>query len=429
MTYFIGGHYKMEISKIKLTQVEPADYNPRVITEEAKKKLKNSIKQYGLIEPILINTKNNRIISGHQRYDCLVELLMEDDNLAEREFDYIIKDDCGYILDFNKLQIKNEDYEKALNIVLNNTNLMGDYDYQKLESILTELEFNGFDLEFTGFDNLADIDIDLLGDDFSFGDEETEFTESIEDDFELPAEEELEVTVEAGDFYRLGNHYLLCGDATKEEDVNKLLNGNEVELTLTDPPYNFESLGGGVFIKEEKMKTMDLIRKNNLDTFNPLDLKIYSKTNIYFHNKNLIKKYIELAEENNQSYDLAIYKKTTQVPNYKGHLITDLEYIAIIGNLDPNKGLDYETYSKLYIGAKDNDNPLSYSKPVALCSKFINLYSSKNVLDLFGGSGSTLIACEQLNRTCYMMELDPYYCQIIINRWETFTGRSAEKIS
>ena len=153
----------MEISKIKLTQIEPADYNPRTITEEAKKKLRNSIETFGLVEPIIINTKNNRIVSGHQRYDILLDMLMESDNLAEREFDYLVKDDYGYIFDFNQLQIKNEDYEKALNIVLNNTNLMGDYDYQKLGDLLNELEFNGFDLEFTGFDSFDIHEIEISG--------------------------------------------------------------------------------------------------------------------------------------------------------------------------------------------------------------------------------------------------------------------------
>ena len=149
----------MEISKIKLIDIEPADYNPRTITEEAKKKLRNSIETFGLVEPIIINTKNNRIVSGHQRYQILIDMLMEEDNLAEREFDYLVKDDYGYIFDFQQLQIKNEDYEKALNIVLNNTNLMGDYNYEKLSNLLEELEFNGFNLEFTGFD---DFEVDSL---------------------------------------------------------------------------------------------------------------------------------------------------------------------------------------------------------------------------------------------------------------------------
>lgn len=154
----------MEISKIKLTQIEPADYNPRTITEEARKKLRNSIETFGLVEPIIINTKNNRIVSGHQRYDILLDMLMESDNLAEREFDYLVKDDYGYIFDFNQLQIKNEDYEKALNIVLNNTNLMGDYDYEKLGTLLNELEFNGFNLEFTGFQDFELKNIELIND-------------------------------------------------------------------------------------------------------------------------------------------------------------------------------------------------------------------------------------------------------------------------
>lgn len=144
----------MEISKIKLIDIEPADYNPRTITEEAKKKLRNSIETFGLVEPIIINTKNNRIIGGHQRYQILLDLCMENDNLAEKEYDYLVKDDYGFIFDSNKLVIENEDYEKALNIVLNNTNLMGDYDYQKLGTLLEDLEFNGFNIEFTGFDDL-----------------------------------------------------------------------------------------------------------------------------------------------------------------------------------------------------------------------------------------------------------------------------------
>lgn len=91
-----------------------------------------------------------------------------------------------------------------------------------------------------------------------------------------------------------------------------------------------------------------------------------------------------------------------------------------------NKGLPKETYSKCYIGKKDNDNELSYSKPVELCAKYIQLYGKNNILDLFGGSGSTLIACEQLGRTCYMMELDPKYCDVILQRYINLKGTSED---
>ena len=154
----------MEISKIKLVDIEPAEYNPRSMSEAAKQKLRNSIETFGLVDPIIINTKNNHIIGGHQRYQVLLDMLMENDNLAEREYDYLIKDDYGYVFDFNNLNIENEDYEKALNIVLNNTNLMGEYDYEKLGTIFEELKFNGFNLEFTGFDDLDFAEIELQND-------------------------------------------------------------------------------------------------------------------------------------------------------------------------------------------------------------------------------------------------------------------------
>ena len=200
------------------------------------------------------------------------------------------------------------------------------------------------------------------------------------------------------------------------------MQGVSVDLVFTDPPYDMQARGGGILKKANSMKQ---IIENKVDSFDPAVLTLYGQTNIFCHNKMLIKKYIELAEENNKNYDLAFYKKTNTVPNYKGHLMTDVEYIAIIGKQDPNKGLDKECYSKCFVGQKDSDNELSYSKPVALCAKYIQLYSKNNVLDMFGGSGSTMIACEQLGRKCYMSEIDPHYCDVIIDRWEKFTGKTA----
>lgn len=229
-----------------------------------------------------------------------------------------------------------------------------------------------------------------------------------------------------GDIWQLGNHRLMCGDSTDVEQVAILMNGDKARMTLTDPPYRLMTEGGGILKTANSMKQ---IHENKVDSFEPLKLKIYSDTNIYTHNKPLIKEYILLAERENLPYDLAIYKKPG-LPNYKGHLMTDIEYIAIIGNQDPKKGYDLEMYSKVFFGGKDSENELSYSKPIKLCEKFICLYSDEgeSVLDLFGGSGTTLIACEQLNRKCYMMELDPYYCDVIISRWEQFTGKNAIKL-
>ena len=108
--------------------------------------------------------------------------------------------------------------------------------------------------------------------------------------------------------------------------------------------------------------------------------------------------------------------------------MTDTEYLIVIGKQSPRSGLPKETYSKAYIGRKDTDNKTPWSKPVGLCEKFINLYSNvKQIVgDWYLGSGSTLIACEKTNRKCYGMELDPHYCDVIVKRWEEFTGKKAE---
>ena len=280
-----------------------------------------------------------------------------------------------------------------------------------------------FDLDILNdeLDDILNIDMSDFGFDLDLEDEEEK--EIIEDEVpEVPEEPKAKL----GDIYQLGNHRLMCGSALVKEDVEKLLDNNKCELTFTDPPYQLDTQGGGILKSANSMKQ---IKENGVDSFEPSKLILFSDTNIYCHNKPLIKKYIELAEKNNKPYDLCFYKKTNTVPNYKGHMMTDCEYIAIIGNQDPNKGLEKEEYSKCYIGQKDNDNELSYSKPVGLCAKYIKLYGKENVLDLFGGSGSTLIACEQLNKRCFIMELLPEYVDVIIQRWENFTGEKAIKLN
>lgn len=171
-----------EISKIKLTQINKAEYNPRVITEDAKKKLENSIKNFGLVEPIVINLKNNTIISGHQRYDILTDMELTDGNLAEQEYTLVKYGDLGLVLTEDEPTLKDEDWEKALNITLNNTNLTGDYDFEKLGSLLEDLSLSELDVSLTGFDdfelsyysNNENLGFqELFDEDIDWGDEET----------------------------------------------------------------------------------------------------------------------------------------------------------------------------------------------------------------------------------------------------------------
>ena len=384
----------MEIVYKKINELKPYENNSRTHDESQIKQICESIKEYGWTNPVLIDEKG-MIIAGHGRVE------------GGKKLD-IKEVPCIVLSGLTEAQ------KKAYVIADNKMALNAGWNEELLKTELENLKELDFDLELTGFN------VDELDELFKEDEEEQEI---VEDDFDIEPPEEPKAKL--GDIYQLGNHRLMCGSALKMEDIEKLLNNNKCELTFTDPPYQLETQGGGILKIANSMKQ---IKENGVDNFDPQQLILVSNTNIYCHNKPLIKKYIELAEKNNMAYDLCFYKKTNTVPNYKGHMMTDCEYIAIIGNQDPNKGLEKEEYSKCYIGQKDSDNELSYSKPVGLCAKYIKLYSQKNVLDLFGGSGSTLIACEQLNRNCYMMELDPKYVDVIIKRWEEFTGKKAIKV-
>ena len=372
----------MELVTIPLSKIKPYERNPRK-NDEAVAAVMESIKQCTYVAPIIVD-ENNVILAGHTRYKALKKL-------GKTEAEVVVKSGLS------------DEQKRKYRLLDNKTAELADWDFNMLADELDGLDFGDLDLDF--------------GIDF-------EEKEAEEDDYEVKVPEEPKS--KPGQIYQLGRHRLMCGSSFFEEDVKKLLCGEKCELTFTDPPYRLETQGGGILKKANSMRQ---IKENGVDTFEPRELTLYSDTNIYCHNKPLIKDYIELAEINNQPYDLCFYKKMCTVPNYKGHMMTDCEYIAIIGKQGPNKGLPKEMYSKCYIGKKDLDNNLSYSKPVELCAKYIHLYGKKNILDLFGGSGSTLIACEQLNRTCYMMELDPKYCDVIIDRWEKFTGEKAVLIN
>ena len=376
---------KLKIEYVDINSIKPYKKNPRK-NEEAIPYVMESIKQFGFKNPVILD-KDNVIVAGHTRIESAKRL-------------GITEIPCIYADDLTDEQIK------AFRLADNKVGEIAEWDIDLLD---TEL------------DDILNIDMSDFGFDLDLEDEEEK--EIIEDEVpEVPEEPKAKL----GDIYQLGNHRLMCGSALVKEDVEKLLDNNKCELTFTDPPYQLDTQGGGILKSANSMKQ---IKENGVDSFEPSKLILFSDTNIYCHNKPLIKKYIELAEENNKPYDLCFYKKTNTVPNYKGHMMTDCEYIAIIGNQDPNKGLEKEEYSKCYIGQKDNDNELSYSKPVGLCAKYIKLYGKENVLDLFGGSGSTLIACEQLNKRCFIMELLPEYVDVIIQRWENFTGEKAIKLN
>ena len=373
----------MEIVKVDINELICPEYNPRQITDDEMGKLKNSINEFGYVDPIIVNKHNNHIVGGNQRY-CALKSLGYD------EVDVIFIDEP----DLNR--------EKALNIALNK--ISGEWDFVKLADILDDLELNDFDISLTGFDE-PELE--------NFGIEDQtdhEPVEIVEDDYEL--EDDIEVTVELGDIYQLGNHRLMCGDSTSVDDVEKLMNGNKADMVFTDPPYDLEDNYSTIIFKNAKANAEIFIMTNERKLAH-----IIVKYDKYF--RRLFAVDFKVARLINSNAPM------TQV-DFIGHFRK--EPPTTFNNLNDH----FTTLIESPKTSKTQEHNFNHKhcKNITLPSEFIKHFSNEkeNILDLFGGSGSTLIACEQLNRNCYMMELDPKYCQVIINRWEEFTGEKAEKI-
>lgn len=416
----------MEIETIKITDLKPAEYNPRRISDEDYQKLKNSISTFGLVDPIIVNLKNMHIVGGHQRYDVLLdEHMLDNDFLAELPM--IRLGDVGFVFTDTELSIRDDDHEKALNLALNK--ISGEWDEQKLQPLLEELELSPIDIQLTGFSEpeLEELNID-----------NTEETGEgvVEDDYVEP--EELETDIEHGDLFRLGNHYLCCGDATIEEDVERLLAAGgerKVDLLFTDPPYNV-NIGS---IEHPKFK----VRPIENDDMSTDDFKVFCRKWV-----NNIKSFVEgccyicagqgaagrimftICDELLHNSTTIIWNKDTFTLG-RGKYQNKYEPIWFGWNESGKTFTDKRDLCNVFDINRPKKSELHPTmKPLELIITCLEHNPhAETVLDLFGGSGSTLISCEQTNRTCYMMELSPHYCQVIINRWETFTGEKAEQIN
>ena len=388
----------MEIVKVDINELISPEYNPRQITDDELEKLKNSIKEFGYVDPIIVNKHNNHIVGGNQRY-CALK------SLGYNEVDVIFLNEP----DINR--------EKALNIALNK--ISGEWDLVKLADIIDDLELNDFDISLTGFDELE-------LEDFGIEDQtEHEQVEIVEDDYEL--EDDIEVTVELGDIYQLGNHRLMCGDSTSVDDVEKLMNGNKADMVFTDPPYSYNYQSN----KRTKSEKFDVLMNDDkiLNFMHPL--KIVNDGFVFICTTwKILDKWIPLFKQYYNLSNMIIWNKGGGgIGDLKHTFSTDYEIILCSNN---EREVIGKRIGSVWNIGKDNVNDYVHptQKPIELSANAIKNVTKEthNVLDLFGGSGSTMIACEQLNRNCYMMELDPKYCQVIINRWEEFTGEKAEKI-
>ena len=244
-----------------------------------------------------------------------------------------------------------------------------------------------------------------------------------------------EPTTKLGDLWQLGSHRLICGDSTDIAVIDRLMDGAKVDCVFTDPPYNMSDNPSG-FVSDEMKSRLDKIV--DFDPNTVIDTLFAINTNNYFifTSKELIPKYFKIFEE--WGFNILVWCKDNPTPMTNNTFLPDVEYLLYFYKNGRvwNNGLDVSVYKKYYNsnkmeGRKEAGNVHPTIKPIKIISDKVQICSNKNgiVVDLFGGSGSTLIACEQLNRKCYMCELEPKYVDVIIDRWEKFTGQKAVKVN
>jgi len=410
---------KIKIVYRKVSELIPAEYNPRKTNYKQEAKIEASLKRFGFADPVIINInpeRKNIIVGGNQRTR-------------------IAKDKLGYTevpcVEMNLTR----DQEKELNIRLNKNT--GEFDVDLLGEYFTSEELGGW-----GFDDLELEDIEFNGyDGDGIGDSDGE----IEED-EVPEVEE-EARAKLGDLFILGEHRLLCGDATSEEDVKKLMDGEKADMVFTDPPYNIGYKGtmsnttkNGVEIPHVAISAKyDAIKNDSMDKesflkFIDQSLNILIKNTkgawyICFGSQTLDELLLPLVKNKMKWKSIIIWMKNQSTISGKDY---KSRYEPIVyGDFGSNFQAERFNQEDIWEFQRTLKNDLHPTmKPIPLICQAINNSSIKNdiVLDLFGGSGSTLIACDQTSRKCRMMELDPHYIDVIIKRYCNLTNTDPEEI-
>ena len=396
-----GSNYERKAARsiimLPVPEVRPYEKNPRK-NAEAVKYVKASIEKFGFKQPIIVDS-NRVIIAGHTRLEAAKSLGMA-------EVPCIVADDL------TDAQVK------ALRLADNKVAEFSEWEMNLLGEELGELaEISDIDMGDFGFD-LSEFD------NIGMNDEETEVVED-----EVP--EEVEPVCKKGEIWQLGEHRLMCGDSTDADAVAKLMNGERADLVLTDPPYGM------------KLDT-DYTKMDG----NGREGKKYEK--VIGDNEDFSPKLISTVFDNfgycNEIFLWGVDYYFDLIPNFKeGSLIVWDKTLQSNGNADYNSEFELcwtKTPHKKevihfnwfrYFGLSSQDiktREHPTQKPLQVIQPYIEKFSKENgiVVDIYGGSGSTMIACERLNRKCRMMELDPHYCDVIIARWEKLTGDKAVKV-
>jgi site-specific DNA-methyltransferase (adenine-specific) len=383
----------MEIIQRKVSELVPYAKNTKKHDKKQIANVAESIKQYGFVQPVVID-KDGVIVIGHCR-------VLGAKKLGLKEVPCVCVDDLT------------PEQVNALRIVDNKSN-ESEWDMDYLADELAEIDLSAFDFDFG---------IDL---------KENEPAEVVEDDYEVEVPEEPKAKL--GDIYQLGRHRLMCGDSTSVEDVEKLMDGAKADMVFTDPPYAlFGNSTGVAGICDDKMtRPFFLAIFQRLKENTKLFGHIYACCDWHSaFSLQAMAKQAGLTEKNLCIWDKgdgglgAMYQQCYEMVWFFANspLATQTIGKKKAGERTVNGKPNIWRYSRENSGSRVHNA----QKPVKMVEFALSnsTDSGELVLDLFGGSGTTLIASEGIKRTCYMMELDPKYVDVIINRWEQFTGEKA----
>ena len=433
---------KLKVEYLPIEEVKPYKNNAKIHTPEQIDQIKASIQQFGMNDPIGIWSKENIIVEGHGR-------LLACQELGYKEIPVIRLDDLT------------DEQRRAYTLAHNQLTMNTGFD---IDTLTEELENLSIDMSEFGFEDINKEDFNIE-----------------EDDFDFEEEERPEAKTKRGEIYKLGDHILMCGDSTNPDDVEKLIGNNEIDLIVTDPPYNVDlgevnktkvkmaperCKGANVdSIENDKMEDHEfvdfltkafLLANEKLKSGGAFYIWHSSTENYSFQEamRNVGWKLRQILIWNKSSLCLGLSdyqwkhepcfygwkdgsghyfiddRKQTSVFDQKEIKFDELTREEAIKLLKKTyEGITNPTVMDYHKPLKNGLHPTM--KPVELMGRLIYNSSEKgqSVLDMFGGSGSTLIACEQLGRKCYMMEYDPLYADAIIERYEELTGNKAELIS
>ena len=418
---------KLQIEYVDINSIKPYENNAKEHPEEQIEQIKKSIEQFGMDDPIGI--WKDEIVEGHGRLIACKEL--------------------GYTeVPIIRLDHLTDEERKAYTLAHNKLTMNSGFDMDMLSKELENI--TNIDMSNFGFDE----DLNMNAN-----------TEIEEDNFNVEENIPEEPKAKLGDIYQLGEHRLMCGDSTSEEDTQKLGGGCTLDLLFTDPPYNVDiSNSQGMKIANDNMKDSEffkflngafecaskLLKKGGAFYIWYADSEDLNFRNACFNNKLTIKQCL-IWVKNEFNFGRQDYKWQHEPCLYgwkdgdSHYFVEEYNHPTIIEDkldFEKMKKEDMKELLKTIFSEKvpktiiRENKPIMNDlhptmKPIRMCAKLISNSTKpgETVLDLFGGSGSTLIACEQLGRKCYMMEYDPKYVDVIIKRWEDFTGEKAIKLN